>query len=169
MFTPPVYFRWIATKWVDRVLYRVVRKWRRRSRLGSLVFHGPFQRDSKCVNAATQLWDAQMRGIDDGTGAVLGIWAPGNCLWGPRNILYMDITIHNILWAPDNMHGRPNRARRHRVYATERGRGVGRGAQDRVSPSFMGLASLGLEIGVFCDLLYSVLLLSVIDFGGVMS
>jgi len=37
---------------------------------GSLVFHGPFQIDGKCVNDATQLWDAQMRGIDDGTGFV---------------------------------------------------------------------------------------------------
>lgn len=28
---------------------------------GSLVFHGPFQIDGKCVNADTQLWDAQAR------------------------------------------------------------------------------------------------------------
>ena len=31
---------------------------------------------------------------------------------------------------------------------------VERGAQDRASPKFMGLASLGLEIGVFCDFSY---------------
>jgi hypothetical protein len=35
------------------------------------------------------------------------------------------------------------------------------GAQDRASPNFMGLASLGLEIGIFCDSLYSDLLLNV--------
>jgi hypothetical protein len=35
-----------------------------------------------------------------------------------------------------------------------------RGAPDRASPNFMGLASLGLEIGIFCDFLYSVLLLN---------
>jgi hypothetical protein len=31
-------------------------------------------------------------------------------------------------------------------------------AQDSASPNFMGLASLGLEIGIFCGFLYSVLL-----------
>jgi hypothetical protein len=36
--------------------------------------------------------------------------------------------------------------------------GVYIGAHDRASPNFMGLASLGLEIGVFCQVLYSVLL-----------
>jgi hypothetical protein len=36
-----------------------------------------------------------------------------------------------------------------------------RGAMDRASPNFMGLASLGLDIGFFCDSLYSVLLLNV--------
>jgi hypothetical protein len=36
------------------------------------------------------------------------------------------------------------------------------GAQDRASPNVMGLASLRLEIGICCDVLYSVLLLSVI-------
>ena len=37
------------------------------------------------------------------------------------------------------------------------------GAPDkRASPDFMGLASFGLEIGVFCDFLYSVLLLNAI-------
>jgi hypothetical protein len=40
------------------------------------------------------------------------------------------------------------------------------GALDRASPNFapnfMGLASLGLEIGISCDLLYSVLLLNTI-------
>ena len=30
------------------------------------------------------------------------------------------------------------------------------GARDRASPSFMGLASLGLGIGVFCALIYSI-------------
>jgi hypothetical protein len=35
------------------------------------------------------------------------------------------------------------------------------GAHDRASPNFMGLASLGLDNGMFCDFLYSVLLLSV--------
>ena len=35
-------------------------------------------------------------------------------------------------------------------------------APDRASPNFIGLASLGLEIGIFCGFLYSVLLLSVI-------
>ena len=46
---------------------------------------------------------------------------------------------------------------------------VGSGAQDRASPNVMGLASLGLEIGIFCDSLYSVLPLNVIlglDFFG---
>ena len=37
------------------------------------------------------------------------------------------------------------------------------GAQDRASPSLMGLASLGLAIGTFCGLLYSVLLLNAIS------
>ena len=31
-------------------------------------------------------------------------------------------------------------------------------AQDRASSNFMGLTSLGLEIGIFCDFLYNVLL-----------
>ena len=35
-------------------------------------------------------------------------------------------------------------------------------AHDRASFNVMGLASLGLDIGMFCDLLYSILLLSVI-------
>ena len=43
------------------------------------------------------------------------------------------------------------------------------GAQNRADPNVMGLTSLGLEIGIFCDFLYSVLLLSValgLDFLG---
>ena len=36
------------------------------------------------------------------------------------------------------------------------------GALDRASPNFMGLASLGLEIAIFSDFLYSVLLLDAI-------
>jgi hypothetical protein len=36
------------------------------------------------------------------------------------------------------------------------------GAQDRASPKFMGLASLGLDIGIFCNFLYIIILLSVI-------
>jgi hypothetical protein len=39
------------------------------------------------------------------------------------------------------------------------------GARDRASsasPNVMALASLGLDIGIFCDFLYSILLLSVI-------
>jgi hypothetical protein len=40
--------------------------------------------------------------------------------------------------------------------------GCGHGARDRASPNFMGLAGLGLEIGIFCDFLYSVLLLSAV-------
>ena len=36
------------------------------------------------------------------------------------------------------------------------------GAQDRASPNFMGLASLGLEIGIICDFPCSVLLLNAI-------
>jgi hypothetical protein len=36
------------------------------------------------------------------------------------------------------------------------------GAQDRASPNFMGLASLGLDIGILCGFLYSVLLLDAI-------
>jgi hypothetical protein len=35
------------------------------------------------------------------------------------------------------------------------------GAPDRASPNFMGLASLRLDISMFCDSLYSVLLSSV--------
>ena len=49
-------------------------------------------------------------------------------------------------------------------------RGAGRGdgarvhpgAQDGASPNFMGLASLGLEIGICYDFLYNVLLLNAI-------
>ena len=37
-----------------------------------------------------------------------------------------------------------------------------RGAQDRTSTNFMGLASLGLDIDIFCDFLYIFLRLSVI-------
>jgi hypothetical protein len=36
------------------------------------------------------------------------------------------------------------------------------GALDRASPNFMGLASLGLEIGIFCGFIYSILLLNAI-------
>jgi hypothetical protein len=36
------------------------------------------------------------------------------------------------------------------------------GAPDRAKPNLMGPASLGLDIGIFCDFLYSVLLLRVI-------
>ena len=36
------------------------------------------------------------------------------------------------------------------------------GVLDRASPNFMGLASLGLEIDIFCDSLHGVLLLKVI-------
>jgi hypothetical protein len=39
---------------------------------------------------------------------------------------------------------------------------VQRGAHDRASPNFMGLASLALSTGVFCDFLYSILLLNTI-------
>jgi hypothetical protein len=49
------------------------------------------------------------------------------------------------------------RRRRPRVPAHVRG-----GALNRASPNFMGLASLRLVIGIFCDLLYSVLLLDAI-------
>ena len=38
---------------------------------------------------------------------------------------------------------------------------VATGAQDRASPNCMGLASFGLEIGIFCDFLHSVLLFNV--------
>ena len=43
------------------------------------------------------------------------------------------------------------------------------GAHIKPNPNFMGLASLGLDIGIFCDSQYSVLLLSVLsglDFSG---
>jgi hypothetical protein len=36
------------------------------------------------------------------------------------------------------------------------------GAHDRASLNFMGLASLGLELGIFCDFLYSILLLNAV-------
>jgi hypothetical protein len=36
------------------------------------------------------------------------------------------------------------------------------GAPDRASPKFMGLASLRLDISIFCDFLYSVFLLDAI-------
>jgi hypothetical protein len=39
---------------------------------------------------------------------------------------------------------------------------VGSGAHDRASLNLMGLASLGLDIGIFCDFLCSVLLLNAI-------
>jgi hypothetical protein len=35
---------------------------------------------------------------------------------------------------------------------------VSHGAQDRAGPNFIRLTSLGLDIGIFCDFLYSVLL-----------
>ena len=41
--------------------------------------------------------------------------------------------------------------------------GVRAGARDRASPNFMGPASLGLEIGIFCNFLYSDLLLKAIS------
>jgi hypothetical protein len=41
-------------------------------------------------------------------------------------------------------------------------RGAAGGALDRASPNFMALASFGLDIGIFCDCLYSVLLLNAI-------
>ena len=47
--------------------------------------------------------------------------------------------------------------------------GVRTRAQDWANPNFMGLISLGLEIGVFCDFLFSVLLFIAIwglDFSG---
>jgi hypothetical protein len=44
----------------------------------------------------------------------------------------------------------------------ERGGGGGGGAQDRASPNFVGLASLGSEIDISGDFLHSVLLLSAI-------
>jgi hypothetical protein len=53
---------------------------------GSLVFHGPYKIDGKCVNDATQLWDAQMRGIDDGTGFVRPGASEG---WGVREVSAM--------------------------------------------------------------------------------
>jgi hypothetical protein len=40
--------------------------------------------------------------------------------------------------------------------------GPGCGDQDRASPNFMGLAGFGLDIDIFCDFLYSVLLLNAI-------
>jgi hypothetical protein len=48
------------------------------------------------------------------------------------------------------------------MYDRARQLGVPFGAQDRASPHFMGLASFGLGIGIFCDLRYSVLLLNAI-------
>ena len=36
------------------------------------------------------------------------------------------------------------------------------GAQGRAGPNFMGLASLGLDVGIFCDSRYNVLLFSVV-------
>ena len=53
---------------------------------GSLVFHGPFKIEGKCVNADTQLWDAQMRGIDDGTGFIRPNADEG---WGVREVSEM--------------------------------------------------------------------------------
>jgi hypothetical protein len=50
---------------------------------GSLIFHGPYKNDGKCVNDATQLWDAQMRGIDDGTGFIRPNASEG---WGVREV-----------------------------------------------------------------------------------
>jgi hypothetical protein len=47
--------------------------------------------------------------------------------------------------------------------ATGGGRKFIRGAPDRASPNFiMGLASLGLEISILCDFIYSVLLVKAI-------
>lgn len=53
---------------------------------GSLIFHGPYKVDGKCVNDATQLWDAQMRGVDDGTGFVRPNAHEG---WGVREVTDM--------------------------------------------------------------------------------
>ena len=39
---------------------------------------------------------------------------------------------------------------------------MGVGAPDGAGPTFMGLARLGLDIGIFDDFLYSVLLLAVV-------
>eukprot|EP01051_Picozoa_sp_SAG22_P003274 SAG22_NODE_157_length_16986_cov_17.230177_10_plen_254_part_00 len=50
---------------------------------GSLVFHGPYKVDGKCVNADTQLWDCQMRGVDDGKGFVRPDADEG---WGIREV-----------------------------------------------------------------------------------
>ena len=37
-------------------------------------------------------------------------------------------------------------------------------AQDRASPNFMGLTSLGLEIGIFCNLLYIILYIYIFSY-----
>jgi len=46
--------------------------------------------------------------------------------------------------------------------AEAKGPSVLHGAQDRASPNFTGLASLGLQIGVFCGLLDRALILSAV-------
>ena len=62
---------------------------------GSLVFHGPFKRGGKCANADAQLWDCQMRGIDDGSGFVRPHADEG---WGnrPGPTTTLDIGHHRL-------------------------------------------------------------------------
>ena len=52
---------------------------------------------------------------------------------------------NNIVWPPSNPDGSAASP-------------SSRGARDRATLNFMGLASLGLDISILCDLLYSVLL-----------
>ena len=54
---------------------------------GSLVFHGPFRRDGKCVNGDTRVFDTQMRG-----------WRDGVKDWGVRDVSEMaaEATKHGL-------------------------------------------------------------------------
>ena len=72
------------------------------------------------------------------------------------------------MWAPRTVPEGRNRERRsepgwrQRTFVW-RPAGARCGAQDRASPNFMRLASLGLDIGIFCDFLYRVLLSALLE------
>jgi hypothetical protein len=69
------------------------------------------------------------------------------------------ILAHTPAWRADRGGARAASAR---AGADQAQLAVPRGAQDRASPNFTGLASLGLQIGVFCGLLDRALILSAV-------
>ena len=67
------------------------------------------------------------------------------------------ILAHTPAWRADRCGARAASAR---AGADQAQLAVPRGAQDRAGPNFTGLATLGLQIGVFCGLLDRALILS---------